>query len=252
MDLSVLLKSEFEKRKSKNTRYSLRAFAKSLNIEAGALLRIMTNKRLATHATAVTLLKNLNTPATVQTDILNELENRRKNSSRPSKKNGMQSFSVQEFETYFDILHIHTMESLNLLQFRSTRQTPALAESLGVSLIQLNEVINQLIGIGAVRIVGDQFEVLYKSFSTVPLGFTSEKRKNLQKEFLKKAHDAIDLVPFELRDHSTLTIPVSEKDLNAIKAILKRARARINGISEKRTKRDQLYNVSLALYPVVL
>lgn len=252
MDLSLLLKNEFEKRKYKNPRYSLRAFAKSLNIEAGALLRIMTNKRLATHTTAVALLKNLNISSDVQTNILVELENRRKTSSRPSKKNGMNTFSVQEFETYFDILHIHTMESLNLLQFRKVNQLPALAESLGVSLLQLNEVINQLIGIGAVRIVGDQFEVLYKSFSTVPIGFTSEKRRNLQKEFLKKAHDAIDSVPFELRDHSTLTIPISEKDLNAIKVILQRARARINSISEKRSKRDQLYNVSLALYPVVL
>ncbi|MDG0815805.1 TIGR02147 family protein [Bdellovibrio svalbardensis] len=251
MNLAEFLTNEFEKRKNRNIRYSLRAFAKSLNIDAGALLRIMNNKRNATPSTALILLKNLNASQVIQNEILMEL-NSRNASSKKSKKMEMNTFFNHEFEKYFDILHIHTMEALNLKQFQSVEQTSALAEALGVSLSRTNEAINQLIDLGAVRIKNGQYDVLYKSFSTVPIGFTSDKRKRLQKEFLKKAIDAIDDIPFELRDHSTLTIPISRKDLAAIKLILKNARLRINSLSEKRSKRDQLYNLSLALYPVVL
>ncbi|WP_374073642.1 DUF4423 domain-containing protein [Bdellovibrio bacteriovorus] len=252
MDLSSLLHNEFEKRRNKNPRYSLRAFAKSLSIEAGALLRIMNNTRVATQATARSLLNGLNISPMTQKEILEALDIRRSTAFKATKKSGMTAFSVQEFENYFDILHIHVLEALNLKQFKNVDSLPDLAESLNVSLLQLNEVVNRLAQIGAVEIKGDQFNVLYKSFSTVPIPFTTEKRKALQKEFLKKAQDAIDTIPFELRDNSTLTIPLSEKDLASIKMILKRARMRINKVSEKRTKRDQLYNVSLALYPVVL
>ncbi|MEK2645811.1 DUF4423 domain-containing protein [Bdellovibrio sp. BCCA] len=252
MNLSTLLHNEFEKRKNRNQRYSIRAFAKSLEMEAGALLRLMQGRRTAKDTTAISILKKLEAPLEVQSLILRELENRRQMNKKrmiaPQKK----IFPIHEFEDHIDIHHIYTLEALNLQQFKKTHQVPALASALRISLDEATNIINLLTKLGAISVLDENFAVVYKSFSAVPYDFPSEKRKMLQKEFLKKAQEAIDLFPPELRETDMLSIPISSKDIEKIKMILKHTYSKIHKISAKRTKHSHLYNLCLAFYPVVV
>jgi transcriptional regulator with XRE-family HTH domain len=59
MDIVSILKSELEKRRLKNHRYSLRRFAKFLNMDASGLSRIMREERQPTFATCLNILKSL-------------------------------------------------------------------------------------------------------------------------------------------------------------------------------------------------
>ncbi|WP_374029944.1 DUF4423 domain-containing protein [Bdellovibrio bacteriovorus] len=252
MDLSELLHNEFIKRQVKNPRYSIRAFAKSLQIEAGALVRIMYKQRIATPTTAKLLLKALDVPPNQHTLILEQLEQTRKIAREQKKKSEIYVFPTKDFEEHMDALHIYVLEALNLRQFQNINRLHAVADALDIPEQKLQEVINQLIVLGAIEVIEEKFKVLFKSFPIVSTVSYTERQRKLLKEFIKKSDEAIDKWSPDKNEYSFHSIPISDADVEKVKAILRRARSRIHAIAEKRAKPTHLYAVSLAMYPLIL
>lgn len=250
MELSTLLQLELKRRQNKNPRYSLRAFAQSLNQDAGTLTRVMKGQRIVKHATALSVMNALDLNSETQTQILETLAAKRM--QRTSKRIPMQNMGTEVFENIFEKTNIHLLASLRLRKFKSKRNWGLLAHYLHITEEDLLARMSRLERIGAIAIKGASVEVIAKNISTLPIPFTTEKRRAIQQEFLDDAKKAIDEVPFELRDNCTLTIPINSKDLLKIKAILQKARNRINVISEKKSCHEHIYNVSMAVYPVIL
>ncbi|MGE9743649.1 DUF4423 domain-containing protein [Bdellovibrio bacteriovorus] len=250
MELAALLRTELAKRQNKNPRYSLRAFAKSLDQDAGTLTRVMSGQRVVKQPTALAVMQALNIDSGMQDQILASLSSSRK--QRTPKTAKMQPVSVADFENIFETTNIHLLASLRLKKFRPKRNWDNLARHLSLAPEELESRLISLEKIGAIAIKNSTVEVISKNLSTLPIPFTTERRKAVQKDFLDQAKRAIDEVPFELRDNCTLTIPISGKDLAKIKQILQKARTRINDLSEKKSTHDHIYNVSMAVYPVIL
>nr|BFD63737.1 hypothetical protein BdHM001_24180 [Bdellovibrio sp. HM001] len=250
MELADLLHVEFKRRQNKNPRYSLRAFAKSLDQDAGTLTRVMSGKRLVKQATALSVMTALNLDQETQTQVLELLSKKR--TQRKPRTSSMQNIDTEVFENIFEKTNILILASLRLNKFRQKRNWKYLAHQLALPEEELQLRIGRLERIGAVSINETAVEVLAKNISTLPIPFTTEKRKTVQQEFLEDAKKAIDEVPFELRDNCTLTVPISSKDLLKIKQILQKARHRINVISEKKSNHEHIYNISMAVYPAVL
>ena len=247
MNIASVLNAELEKRKKKNPRYSLRSFAKSLHIDPTALLRIMQGERHPTSATLLKILKALG------------LEDKFSATDFPSasvvnkkRKSLLQdSFDEQAFEKVFESKHIYVLTALRLNGLSLTQIKNKLSKSCGIEEPEFKRILEDLKAIGAIKDTGHGIEVLYKNKSTVPLPFTSEKRKSLQKEFLKRGAESIDSVPFEERENATLTLSINKKDLEQVKRILKEARIKINKLSEKQRDLNAVYNVCMAVYPIV-
>lgn len=251
MELATFLKTEMTKRQAKNPRYSLRAFAKSVDLDAGTLTRIMNGQRLVKPPTAISIMSHLDVTAEIQEEILTHLDSNRKTKGT-SKTKKMEAIAPDTFEDIFETTNIHLLASFRIRKYANKRNWDLLAKNLQISTAELHHRIQSLEKVGAIQVKPATVEVIAKNISTLPIPFTTEKRKTVQKEFLEQAKRAIDEVPFELRDNCTLTIPISAKDLQKIKTILQKARTRINEISERKTNNEHLYNVSMAVYPVIL
>lgn len=247
MDIAAILNSEFEKRKQKNSRYSLRAFAKSLKLDPTALLRIMQEERVPTVATSLKILKALDLD---QPNAAEHLQ--KKIAAKKKQKNLLQdAFDSKLFETLFESQHLYVMAAFRATEVPLEQIKSRLAISCGLAEADFQKVTQDLLRIGALRETGDGFETVIKHKSTVPLPFTTAKLRSLQKEFLGKAIEAVDEIAFEERDNATLTVTLSKKDLPQVKRILKEARAKINRLSEKPGATDAVYNICTAAYPII-
>ncbi|WP_413288666.1 DUF4423 domain-containing protein [Bdellovibrio sp. HCB337] len=240
MSIAVIIKSEFEKRKTKNKRYSLRSFAKSLGMDPTSVSRIMREERFPSSTTCQKILRTLKiSSVSVET-------------SRAKRTSLLQNaFEEKVFENLFHSKHIYLLTALRLNTLTSEQIREKFCRMFEINEEEYLCLVDDLKNAGALVEKGPDLEVVFKNKSTVPLPFTSVKRKSMQKEFLHRAADAIEKVSFEDRDNATLTLAFNKKDLPQVKRILQNARMKINRLSEKRRVRDAVYNVSTAVYPIL-
>ncbi|WP_374027452.1 hypothetical protein ACES2J_12915 [Bdellovibrio bacteriovorus] len=111
MDLSLLLQDEFEKRRRKNPRYSLRAFANSLNIDAGSLARVMSGQRVVKDATARQLMTGLQIPNEHQILVLSHLEASRRKKKEQDEMSFLATSSIEEAVDKLNIYILISLES---------------------------------------------------------------------------------------------------------------------------------------------
>jgi uncharacterized protein (TIGR02147 family) len=88
-----------------------------------------------------------------------------------------------------------------------------------------------------------------KLISTSELG-RSLHVDNFQMATMQLAMEALDRHPRERRDLSTLTVTLSEKSLEQVKAALKAVRQCILGLAEKDEKVDRVYQLNIQLFPL--
>ncbi len=248
MKISKILNDELRLRKSKNQRYSMRSFARFLGIDSTALSRILNEERLPSPRTSLKILKAMDlwTP-----DNTARLKANAKNLRSRHRDLLMNSFENDLFETLFEAHHIYVLTSLCLNGLSKSRLISHLSKNCGISEVRFKQVTEDLKAIGAIIEEDRKLKVVYKNKSTIPLPFTSEKRKKLQQEFLALASEAIDNFSMEERDNSTLTVAISRQDLPKIRKVLRESHIKINRISESRKVRDAVYNICLAAYPVL-
>ena len=161
------------------------------------------------------------------------------------------AFDDKQFESIFESKHIYFLSALRSTSCTLDQIKSKLSKSCGIGEAEFKKITKELLGIGAIKATATGFELVYRHKSTVPLPFTTEKRKSLQKEFLLKAIQAIDEIAFEERENTTLTLSLNKKDWLQAKRILKEARLKINRLSEKKQPAETVYNICMAAYPVI-
>lgn len=248
MKISKILNDELRLRKSKNKRYSMRSFARFLDMDSTALSRILNEDRLPNHKTSLKILKALNllTPENSA-----HLKGKAKESRTKSKTLLLDSFENETFESLFDFHHIYVLTSLRIKAISESHLLTLLHKSCGIDEVHYQKIITDLKAIGAVTGDRPKLKVVYKNKSTVPLPFTSQKRKKMQQDFLASASKAIEKIPLEERDNATLTVAINQQDLPKIIKILRDTHIKINRVSESRKVRDAVYNICFATYPVL-
>jgi uncharacterized protein (TIGR02147 family) len=84
---------------------------------------------------------------------------------------------------------------------------------------------------------------------------TGEKWKSIairhfQEETIQLAKEALDTIPKEMRDISTLTLSISNQGFEEIKEILKETRRQIFEIAEKEQNVSGVYQLNLQFFPI--
>jgi len=87
--------------------------------------------------------------------------------------------------------------------------------------------------------------------STVGNPFTAVAFRNLQKQILEKALVALENLPMERRDQSSLTMAMDSNLLQEVKECIKGFRKEMATFQSKSKKLDQIYHLSVSFYPVL-
>lgn len=241
-DFRILLQQEFVKRCRKNPKYSLRAFARSLGIEASPLSAILRGKRPLTKKTQKKLGLALGLS-------LNELE-RFKNATDTVAVN-YQQLTLDNYALISDWYHYAILELTRIESFRPDLKY--IAKTLNISQTEAHIAVERLQRLGLLETSedGNWLDTTPNSYATNINGdLTSPASKKLQRQVLEMSLNALEDLPTEVRNHTSMTMAIDPADLPVAKEMIKKFRRELCVFLERNQNPKSVYQLAVSLYPL--
>lgn len=236
---SEFIKNEYDIRKKRNPKYSLRSFAQKLEIDQSLLSKVLSGKRSLSHTTMNACLQQLDYSDEQISVLLTRF-----------LKNKSYYRTIDE-----DVLNIisewHHFALLELLKLKDIDHSAAyLSQRLNISIQDVEEGLQRLERFEFIAFLRGKYEIHRPNNTWSSLAVTSEARKKLQRELLLKSLDALENVPLEERLHLSYTFAISKDKLQKVKDFLLTVSRQVGRLAEENEKYDEVYQLNLALYPI--
>ncbi len=231
LDVSKLLKIELNRRMTDNQNYSLRAFARSLDLDPSTLSKVLSGQRKLGLKAQSRLLSKMNFTKPEINDLFSQI-------------------SDLDFEAVSEWYDTALLELLTVSGFKATQKSIAVAlelnerqvESALSRLLKTNMICISKTGVISDATVGETTNITPQS--------TTLAKRNLQKQFLEKAQNSIDKDPLDLRDMTTITCAIDTKKIPEAKTCIKAFRRQMSELLTSGRKANQIYNISISMYPL--
>jgi len=250
------LNDELAKRCEKNSAYSLRAFAKALEIDAGTLSKLLNGTQPLSFKMAEKILPKLELTPAQQTQFfqslaqtqgvrkLQRIQGPLKLSERQYKGDDL---SIEYYRVIADWYHIALMEMTYLKNFRPDPRY--LAQELGIGITEAKLAIERLIGLGLLEKKNGKIVKTNEKLSTTDRHLTTPALRKNQKQFLEKAIHSLENDPLEERSHTNMTMAINSSKIETAKKMIREFQMALCNYLES-GNRDRVFNLSIALYPV--
>lgn len=247
MDRSVFakaLKSTYLLRKERNPLYSIRAFSRDLGISSGRVNNYLNGVEVPNEQNLDKIIAALQLSSKKAASLKAAAE-----SSRYLNR-GL-GFSKALNEAQFSKVSAWQTWSV-LTLFQSCDFKPSIdwfAKQTGFSAQQIEKSLNQLAQAELIAPKGDFYTLTYENVTTTN-DVPSQAIRKFHKQFLKLAERALDKVPIDQRDISSITMCADPAKMAQVKKLIWEFRARINSIMEEKTKNNSLYQLNIQLFPI--
>ena len=256
--ISDFLELEFERRKSRNQVYSLRAFARDLALSPSSLSEILRGRQLVSEKTAESVALKLGLKPTerkfwrdlilVETSSskkVRELAQKRIDDLRRSET--FRSLKEDQFRVISDWFHSAILELTQVEGFDSRPEY--VAERLGITPNQAREAIERLAELGFLSKDKDgQLIAQPDAFATLTDVPSSAIRK-FHRQIMSMHFDSLLEDPMEDREMLAMILAIPKSALPEFRIEMKKFMTQFWHRIEK-SEKDELYSVSLQLCPV--
>lgn len=239
-----IIKTEFETRKKKNAHFSLRSFARKLEISPAQLSQIMNGKRPITLKFIKKIAAKLNySPREVKSLMDSFIKD--KGGATPYHDQKRIRLEDDHFKLIADWYHFAI---LSLTKLKEAKSDPRwIASQLGISITDASAALIRLERLGLIRTkprfeqIGDPLEVS----SDTP----SEAIRKYHKQNLVLAIEKIEDVPNELREIQSICLPLQLSDISKYKKLVDQF---INVAVENCNNNDAdvIYNFNIQFFPI--
>ena len=249
-EFRLYLQEELVRRCKKNPRFSLRAFARTLDVEASALSKILNGKRTLTPKMLHRMCTQLGLgPDEVRNYESGLVSTRRATRTKPDAKRNFQQVTADMFNAIADWYHYAIIELLTVQGFRPSATW--IARALGVSVPEVNFAVERLLRLGMLEITPEgQWVQRSGQLTTTGSDYSTAAFRKLQKQILEQAIDALETVPWEDRDQSSMTMAVSKPKLNEARERIKAFRRDLCAFLQDGSSHDEVYQLSISMFPV--
>jgi len=240
LDIETLkqsLQREFVGRCKKNSAYSMRAFAKFLDIDQSFLSKFMRGQKSISTETALALSRKLG----LKPSSLN-------NEKNVTVKDTFLPLLDDEFAVISDWYHFAILELSKTRKFKSDAKV--IAQRLGIHVEEARSAIDRLRRIGLIRLEDGNFTLNAPNNTWTNSQATSDARKLLQKRLLDRGITAIETVPFELRENGSLTVAIEKKRLPEFKQKLAKIRLELGDFFQASSNLDEVYQLTISFFPL--
>lgn len=240
-----ILQKELTKRIQRNPRYSLRTFAKHLEVSPSALSLMMSGKRSITKRSVQSLGIRLGLSAKKIEILL--ISSGVEVNPKPNKFYSVQTNQMEVLS------HWYTLSILELMKLKEFRPDEKyIANQFGISIFEAREAIRALQKAEILTVHEDgSWEDRSKGYtSSIPEKETTALAKALQSQFFEKATKAIIDVNYEKRDHTGMMMAISVEDVPLAKSIIKKFRRDMSNLLEKNSSADAVYHLAIGFFPL--
>jgi len=245
-DFVRVLRSEFLRRCKKNPQYSIRAFARQLDVDASTLAKILKGSRKIQDRAVVSYGKKLGlTPKQLRKFMKNEPQNFDTVDELP-----YHDLTLDAFHVIADWYHYAILELMSVRNFEP--DFVWISKTLGISQKDAKDAFERLIRLRMIEVTADGKWTDKTGGYTSTLGnnFTAEAFKRLQKQLLEKAGQALDSVPYEERFQYSNTMAIDPKWLPQAVAMIKDFGRNLHLLLGEGQDCTEVYNLGVSLFPL--
>lgn len=236
------LKSDFERRRKKNPLYSLRAYARFLEISPAQLSQVLSGKRVLSLNMASGLIEKM-TISPFQKQKLLVDSSRAYNTLQELEKRQLQEDEFQLVGNW------ESFAVLSLAKLKGNQAAPAwIAKRLNIPERNAAAVFERLLRLGLVEKRGSQFHRTSAAIKSTQ-GVASAAIRKYHRSVLELSQEKLEQVAVENRDFSSVTMPADPAKLEEARAILKECRRQIAECLETE-KSNEVFLLNLSLFPL--
>ncbi len=255
----TILRKILAERVGANPRYSMRAFAKSLDLAPARLSLVLAGKQGLSRTSALAISNKLELAAREKEFFIASAiaTDGRSRSERVRAQGVLQTLATgpaaqvaleeHEFALIADWQHFAVLE---LMQTKGFRGDPTwIARRLGLTKFEVTQTLARLEELGYIA-REDSGIRLIKSDVTTTKDVPSEAIRKFNRQILDKAKTAITMQSVLERDVSTLTVGIRKRDLPKYKELIKNFRREFNAIATATpsSARDEVYVLSAQFF----
>lgn len=247
-DFRDFLTCELARRQRVNPRYSLRAFARQLQVQSSFLSKVLRGERPITP----TFIGRVSEHLPLSERAVAEYKANATLAPRKSE-GGPAQFKLLPFDVFATISNWYHYALLELTQLKQFRyDIDWMANELGITIPMVVTAIARLKRIGLLVETDDGTLKCVGNFSNaVDRQLITGAQQALQKDMLRMGVDAMETVPPEERDQSSITVACDSKMLPEIKEKIRVFRRELGAhISASSNSADRVYHLTVGFYPV--
>lgn len=247
-DYREILKNEYEERLAKNPSYSLRAFARDLDVAPSRIVEILNRTRGLSRIVASRIVKRLGLSANeaeiffhlVDAEHSRSPVNRKRASEvlKRLKTNVVSTLTTDAFRTIADWYHYAILELTIVADFRADANW--IAGRLGLPKTVVDTAIARLKRLELLKDEDGTFRASESdTFSTVDV--PSESLKKHHEQILEKASEAIYLQSVDERSLTSMTFAIDRRDIPMAKEMIAKFVTELSLKLQQSEKKDAVY-----------
>ena len=233
------LRQELIARQSRNASYSIRSFARDLEISPATLSQVLSSKRTLSKKSLLKVSDKLSfKPSEIALGIQR---------SRDVLDHEFRTLADDEFHMLSDWFYFAILSWAGTGKAKAS--SSAVAKHFGLSELQAADAIERLKRLGIIQVKGDR--IVYdgrplKTTSDIP----SSAARKLQRDHLALAALSIERDAIQTRDMTSMTFSADVTRIPEAKEMIKKFRRRLTRFLEGDGAREPVYVFSLQLFPV--
>ncbi len=228
-----LLKEAYLKKRERNPRFTIRAFAAQLGMNSGTLSRLLSEKQPISEKVF----------EKIRDVVIAEVP------WSASQYEMIPKIDIEIFRLITRWYHFAILELTYLKDFQSDIQW--IAKRLNISIIEADDAVRRLFRLEFLKEDPEgRWVDTQADLSTVGTVDTHQALKMYQHEVLDLAKTALDHISSKERDCTSLTVSMNSSMIEEVRKILSTARRQINALSAQSADRDEVYQLSLAFFPL--
>lgn len=240
MSFRLWMQKQFTERCRRNPRYSLRAFAKALDMDASTLSQILSGKRKISKNIIKIICDKLS--ASPRERCFFGLSSQDGNVDTDYYQVHMDTFSVIS-----DWYHYAILELTFTPGFKSDAKW--IAKKLSITVEEAKAAVERLKRLGLLLEENGSLIKASRFLTNSAEVNTSAAHQQLQRQIVEKALVAIDEVSAEEKDITSMTMAIDLSNLENARELIRRFRREMCSLLED-GEQTQVYHLGIQLYPV--
>jgi uncharacterized protein (TIGR02147 family) len=255
----TFIQQEFERRRRKNSRYSLRSLARDLEIPAPKLCQALRGSRGISSSRALVLARKMNLSST-ETELFVSMVESEHGRSQTSKLRAQEKVQALQASLGFDDLSMERFQIirdwyyfaiLELTELKSFKAEPSwIAKRLKISKSEVKNAIQALLDFGLLREDPQKGYVQTHIDLAVGTGLPSRDLREHHSQILQKGDQALQEIPVEQRDFSAITMAVDSSQLLEARQWIKEFRRRFCKDLQKKPDKNRVYCLAIQFFPL--
>ncbi|WP_413587091.1 DUF4423 domain-containing protein [Bdellovibrio sp. HCB274] len=252
------IEREFRRRCRRNSLYSLRAFARDLDISASKLSEVLRGKcGLSNHAAELLCAHlKLSEVETQHFLIMVEAEHSRNSFRKEQAKEVLKSFQaihgyseldLERFKIISDWQHLALLELMELDGFESNPEW--MADRLDLDIFLVSESLERLLNFELIEIVDGKYRQTGANHS-ITTDVPSREIREYHLQMMAKATESVDQGDRNERDVSHMIFAMDAQDYPKALEALKKFRREFATNMQQGENKNELYSLGIQLIPV--